>query len=130
MERGRTKLLLTVSAAVLGISGIAGLFLPHEILRALGVAPAGVLPVIVQLLAALLFAAALMNWTSRGSLIGGIYNRPVAIANLAHFGIGALTITKAFLAAGHSPILATAAAVYAAFAIAFALVFFGSPVTP
>jgi hypothetical protein len=125
-----TKVLLTLSAAVLGAAGIAGLFLPQEILGALGIVPAGVLvlTVIVQLLAALLFAGAIMNWTARGSLIGGIYNRPVAIANLTHFMIGALTVTKAFLAAHHSPILGTCAVVYVVFAIAFAMVFFGSPV--
>jgi hypothetical protein len=42
--------------------------------------------------------------------------------------IGALTVTKAFLAARHSPILGTCAVVYVVFTIAFAMVFFGSPV--
>lgn len=126
-----TKLLLSISALVMGVAGIAGSFLPDELLRALGITPAGAMPVIVQLLAALLFAFAMVNWTARGSLIGGIYNRPVAIGNLTHFVMGALALTKAAMAGGpHRQILLIAAAVYAVFAIAFTMVFFRSPVAP
>ncbi len=119
--RVSTKLLLSASAVVLGAAGIAASFLPHELVRAAGGEARGLFPVVVQLLGALLFAFAMVNWTARGSLIGGIYNRPVAIGNLTHFVIGALALAKAALWWG--------AAVYAVFAIAFALVFFRSPVT-
>ncbi len=115
----------------MGIAGIAGSFLPEELLRALGVEPDGVLPVIVQLLAALLFAFAMVNWAARGSLIGGIYNRPVAIGNLTHFVIGALALVKAVLPPSpHRSILTIAAVIYVLFAIAFTMVFFRSPVAP
>lgn len=124
-----TKLLLSISALVLGVAGIAGSFLPDELLRALGVTPAGVTPVIVQLLAALLFAFAMVNWTARGSLIGGIYNRPVALGNLTHFVIGALALLKAAMAGGEQrKLLLIAAAVYVVFAVAFIGMFFRSPV--
>lgn len=113
----------------MGIAGIAGSFLPSELLRALDVEPDGALRVIVQLLAALLFAFAMVNWTARGSLIGGIYNRPVAIGNLTHFVVGALALIKAALAVGpHRTILTIAAAIYVLFAIAFTMVFVRSPV--
>lgn len=126
-----TKVLLGTSALAMGVAGIAGSFLPEEALRALGIAPEGVLPVIVQLLAALLFAFAMVNWTARGSLIGGIYNRPVAIGNLTHFVIGALALVKAAIAASpHRTILAIVATIYVLFAIAFTAVFFRSPVAP
>jgi hypothetical protein len=124
-----TKLLLTSSALVMGIAGIAGTFLPAELLTALGVAPAGVLTVIVQLLAALLFAFAMVNWAARGSLIGGIYNRPVALGNLTHFVVGALALVKAAVGTRQTIVL-VAAAIYVIFAIAFALIFFRSPVAP
>ena len=124
-----TKILLSTSAVVMGIAGIAGSFLPHEVLSAIGVAPTGALPVLVQLLAATLFAFAMVNWTARGSLIGGIYNRPIAIGNLTHFVIGALALVKAAMNAGpHRMILAIAAVIYVLFAVAFAAVFFRSPV--
>ena len=124
-----TKVLLSASALVLGIAGLAGTFLPDEGLRALGVAPTGALPVIVQLLAALLFAFAMVNWTARGSLIGGIYNRPVALGNLTHFVIGAFALMKAAVAVNElRAILSFAAAIYVLFAVGFALLFFRSPV--
>ena len=125
-----TKILLSTSAMVMGIAGIAGSFLPHEVLSAIGIAPTGALPVLVQLLAATLFAFAMLNWTARGSLIGGIYNRPVALGNLTHFVIGALALVKAAMNAGpHRTILVIAAVIYVLFAIAFTAVFFRSPVT-
>lgn len=123
-----TKLLLTTSAIAMGIAGAAGSFLPHEFLEAIGVTPAGALPLLVQLLAALLFAFALVNWMASGSLIGGIYNRPVAVGNLTHFTIGALALAKAVMNGARTPAIVVAAIVYAAFAIAFAVVLRRSPV--
>ena len=108
-------------------SGIAASFLPHEILRALEIQPTGLLPVIVQLWAATLFGFGMVNWTARGRLIGGIYNRPVAIGNLAHFVIGGITLLKA-AAAHHRLALWVAAIVYLAFAVAFTMIFLTSPV--
>ncbi|MEA2465742.1 MAG: hypothetical protein QOJ98_3489 [Acidobacteriota bacterium] len=122
-----TKILLTASALFMGAMGIAGTFAPHELLRAAGVAPAGMLPLLVQLLAALLFAFAMVNWLARGSLIGGIYNRPVAVGNVAHFTIGALALAKATMAGEGNLVLTI---VYVAFAIGFGVVLFRSPVAP
>jgi hypothetical protein len=122
-----TRLLLTASALFMGATGIAGTFLPHELLRAAGIAPAGLLPLLVQLLAALLFAFAMVNWLARGSLIGGIYNRPVLVGNVAHFTIGALALVKATMAGEGNLVLTI---VYAAFAIGFGMLMFRSPVAP
>lgn len=124
-----TKLVLGASAVAMGAAGIAGTFLPQELLIALGVQPSGLLPVLVQLLAALLFSFAMVNWTARGSLIGGIYNRPVALGNLTHFVIGALALTKAAIAMRGNAIVWGAAFVYIVFAVAFTAVFFRSPVS-
>ena len=35
-----------------------------------------------------------MNWTAKDSLIGGIYARPVSLANFGHFFAGALLLLK------------------------------------
>jgi hypothetical protein len=125
-----TRILLTLSALVLGVLGIAGSFLPQELLAALGVTPSGTLALLVQLLAALLVAFAMENWMARGSLIGGIYNRPVAIGNLTHFVIGALALIKAVTAGERHPIVLAVAGVYVVFAIGFAMLFLRSPVKP
>ena len=122
-----TKLVLGASGFFMAAAGIAASFLPHEILRALEIQPTGLLPVIVQLLGAALFAFGLVNWTARGSLIGGIYNRPVAIGNLTHFIIGGLALLKA-AAAYHRLGLWAAAIVDLGFAVAFAMIFWTSPV--
>jgi ATP/ADP translocase len=125
-----TKLLLGASALILGAAGVAGLFAPHELLRAFGVPPAATLPLLVQLLAAMLFAFSMMNWTAKGSLIGGIYNRPLALGNLTHFAIGAITLLKAVAGGGTNAVVLATAVIYALFAAGFALVFFRSPVAP
>lgn len=123
-----TKLLLSASAVVMGAAGVAGSFAPHELLRTLDIEPIGALPVLTQILAALYFAFAMVNWLARGSLIGGIYARPVAVGNVAHFVVGGLALVKAVLGEQHNPALLAAAAVYVVFALGFAFVLFRSPV--
>jgi hypothetical protein len=131
-----TRLLMTASAAVMGAAGIAGSFLPRELLTALGAAPDPILTAIVQLLAALWLAAAMTNWTAKGNAIGGIYGRPIAVGNFVHFGIGAITLGKLVAAGQTSRAVLVAAGLYLLFAAAFAMVMFsagpvaGSPRTP
>jgi quinol-cytochrome oxidoreductase complex cytochrome b subunit len=123
-----TRIVLSASAIVLGAAGVAAIFAPQEILAAMSVGDGGMLPVMMQLLGTVWFAFALMNWTARGSLIGGIYNRPVAIANLAHFMVGALALAKAAARTPAPAPLLMLTTVYVVLAIAFGLVFFRSPV--
>ena len=66
------------------------------------------------------------NWMARGSLMGGIYNRPLAVGNVAHFTIGALALAKAALRSPNS-VLVGATLVYAVLAVAFGAVLFRSP---
>jgi hypothetical protein len=121
-----TRLLMVSSSLLLGAAGIAASFLPQEILTGLGVAPTGPLPPLVQLLGALLFGFAMLNWVAKDTLIGGIYGRAVTVANLAHFTIGALALLKA-LAGGASPGLWVAGGLYTVFAVWFGLVLFTHP---
>lgn len=116
-----TRLVMGGSAVAMGLAGLAGTFAPHELLRFAGLSATGAFPVLVQLTAALYLGFAMLNWMARDSLIGGIYNRPVAIGNLVHFVVGALALLK-YAAAAPLTI------VYALFALAFAKVVFTSPV--
>ena len=43
---------------------------------------------------------AMLNWMAKGVIIGGIYSRPIVIANLAHFLIGDLELIKAVIHPG------------------------------
>jgi hypothetical protein len=123
-----TRIVMSGSALVLGAAGIGATFFPHEWVASLGLPSTGVLPVVVQLHAALLLGFAMLNWMAKDSAIGGIYNRPLAIGNLVHFLVGAIALLK-YVAAGARPAyVLVAAVIYAVFAVAFAMVMLRSPV--
>jgi len=122
-----TRHLMQASAWSLGAAGVGASFLPVEILAALGTPGGGLPPTFVQLLGALWLAFAMLNWMARGSPMGGIYGRPIVVANLTHFAIGAMTLAKLVFAGTVDVVVITAATVYAAFAIAFGTVLFISP---
>ena len=121
-----TKILMTASALVLALLGIGALFAPQELLTYLGASPSGFLPPLVQLLAAALLGLAMIDWMAKGSKVGGIYNRPIAVGNLMHFAVGAITLVH-FSMHGHVPAAVIAVAViYTLFALAFGVVVFGA----
>ena len=70
-----TKTLMTSSSLTLAVAGIFTLFAPNVLLSALGVAVTAQLAVFVQLLGALYFSFALMNWTAKDSAIGDVGGR-------------------------------------------------------
>jgi len=122
------KALMAASALFMGGLGVAASFLPQEILAMIGAPPQGVLPLLVQLGGALYVGFAMVNWMAKGNLLGGIYNRPVAMGNFAHFFIGAAALAKGLLAGQRAPGIWIGGAAYSLFAVWFALVAFGSPV--
>ena len=70
----------------------------------------------------------ILNWMAKGTLIGGIYNRPIAIGNLMHFGVGAIALVKVVSNIQiHSVIIISLTIVYVIFAILFAYVFRTNP---
>jgi hypothetical protein len=123
-----TALLMRASAAFLVILGALASFAPQEILVQLGAAPQRPIVLLVQLLGAQSLGLAALNWTARGNLIGGIYSRAVAIANVIHFSIAALTFAKAVLAGPRSLILVAATMIYAVLAVSFARVLVTHPI--
>lgn len=123
----KTRLLLGASGFAMLGAGLAGTFLPHEIVLYAGLESAGILPLVVQLHAAMLLAFGALNWMSKDSLIGGIYARPLVIGNLLHFLVGALALMKR-LPDGMPPGLLALTTVYAVFAAGFGATLFTSPV--
>jgi hypothetical protein len=123
-----TKLLMTLSALAMGIAGLSFSFLPHEVLQYFGTKEMMILdPLVLQILGALYFAFAMVNWTAKANLIGGIYGRPIAIGNFCHFIIGGLALVKGYFST-HDTTVLIPALVYAAFGIWFGLVFFRHPI--
>jgi len=125
-----TKLLMTLSAMILALIGISLIFLPNEILDYLQLSVSETLQLLMQIIGSLYFALAILNWMSKGSLIGGIYNRPIAMANLTHFVIAGLALIKGILAnPSLSYVIWSIAIIYSIFAIFFGIVAFRHPVS-
>lgn len=120
---------MTASALLLALSGIAFTFLPAEIAAHIDASTSNTQPILFQILGALYFAFAMLNWMAKESVIGGIYNRPVAIANLTHFLIGGLALVKVLMKAPAQPFIITVVAgVYILFALLFGVLFYTHPV--
>ena len=122
-----TRLLMRASAVMLGVLGASATFLPQEILVLAGAPPIGFSVIVVQVAGALYFGFAMLNWMAQGNMMGGIYGRPVAIGNLAHFTIADLVLLRSILAGQHAAEVIAGAVAYSAFAVLFALVAFGHP---
>ena len=114
-----TKTLMTSSSLTLAVAGIFTLFAPDVLLSALGVAVTAQLAVLVQLLGALYFSFALMNWTAKDSAIGGIYARPVSLANFSHFLVGTLLLVKYLFSNEFDLPILLVSVLYASFAAVF-----------
>ena len=120
-----TKYLMVSSSAFLGFLGLLALFVPEELLKMLSLPFTSPLPVLMQLLGAMYLSFALMNWTAKDNIIGGVYLRPISIANFSHFMIGALSLLNNQFSNGANLYLLSVSIAYAVFAIIFTwLVFF------
>jgi hypothetical protein len=119
-----SKALLTGSAAFLVALGLALNFAPGEAAAALGIEGGSTLP--LQLLAGALVGVGLLNWYSREAVFGGIYGRPIGMANILLFVVGSFALGRAALP-GSSPALWVVFACYAVFAIAFVWIVFVGP---
>jgi len=125
-----TKSLMTLSAMILALIGISLIFLPNEILDYLELSVSETLQLLMQIIGSFYFALAILNWMSKGSLIGGIYGRPIAMANLTHFVIAGLALIKGILAnPSLSYVIWSIAIIYSIFAIFFGIVAFRHPVS-
>ena len=122
-----TKLIMTVSAVLMAVSGSALTFFPSDLLKYTGADPGDLLLLILQIQGALYLAFAMLNWTAKANLIGGIYSRPVAIANFAHFLIGALALTKGVFVVQNTLSVGAVAFVYVVFALVFGKITFWPP---
>ncbi|MDR2207349.1 MAG: hypothetical protein LBE36_14455 [Flavobacteriaceae bacterium] len=123
-----TKLLMTASSVVMGILGIVLIFLPKEILSNLHQTPTETLILTAQIMGALYFGFAAMNWMAKNLVIGGIYSKPLSLGNFAHFFIAALALIKS-LTNNHfaSKYIWVLTIIYTLFAVAFAKVSFTNP---
>jgi hypothetical protein len=120
-----TKIVMTLCAVMLGVIGIVCSFLPQELATYLHWPATN--PILLQLLGAMYFSFAMINWTAKGNILGGIYGKPIALGNFTHFVIGALALSKMFM--NHTPTLlwVIITVVYSIFAIIFGYILFTHP---
>ncbi len=114
----------------MAVIGSVLVFFPGDLLRYAGADPNGLSSLILQILGGLYFGFAMLNWTAKANLIGGIYSRPVAIANFAHFLIGGLALAKGVFVVQNTLFIGAAAIVYVVFALIFGKITFWPPQKP
>ena len=91
----RSTLVSRISAAVLLTGGLAFLFAPGAVLpRLIPDYPPTALW-LGQLLGSAWLGVAALNWASRATILGGIYGRPIVLANLAIYFTGVLVMLGA-----------------------------------
>ncbi len=123
-----TKILMISSSIFLGLSGAILSFLPDEIISSISITSNPISTLSFQLLGAVYLGFAMLNWMAKGSLIGGIYNKPIAVGNFMHFGVGALALVKIISKIQvHLEIVISLTVAYVVFAILFAYVFSTNP---
>jgi hypothetical protein len=119
------RFIMIATSAALAIFGLALLFLPAETVRLIGFAGGSALQ--LQLTSALYLANAAANWTARGLEVGGLYSRPLVLANYTHFFMGALILFSGLrhidAGAGYYGLLFA----YCVGAVLFSLLLWGKP---
>jgi len=122
-----TRYLMSLSAAFLAMLGVGITFLPQELLAHVGAPSDGTVILLIQMLGALYLGFAVLNWMNRGSHIGGIYCRPVSMANFFNFAIGGIPLVKWVVTQQFAIEVAVVALIYSVFAVWFGLVVFADP---
>jgi hypothetical protein len=120
-----SRIIMASSAAFLALIGLSLTFAPDEILRHYGVSAAAPIPLLLQMGGGALVGWALVNWTARGLVVGGIYSRPLTLGNLVHFGAVTLALGKAILVIGPQPLAVGVLLGYGLFAACFGYLVFG-----
>lgn len=123
-----TKIVMIVSAIFLVELGLAGQFFPSEILLNFGIKVSVITKLVLQLSGALYLGFAFLNWMAKDNIIGGVYSRPVAIGNLSHFTIGAITLIKLWITGQAETVIIVLAILYLIFAMVFAKIVFTHPI--
>jgi hypothetical protein len=123
-----TKLVMILSAIIMAVIGISASFIPHEILTFIELPAVNPAPLLIQIMGAMYFSFAMINWFAKSNVIGGIYGKPIAIGNFTHFSISSLALIKGVNIDTSSAIILVATLIYLIFAILFGYIAFGNPI--
>ena len=89
-----TRVLMMMSAIFLAIAGLITSYFPDKVLETHGTVPDNATLLLIQMMGALYLGFAILNWTARGVLMGGIYARPLALGNFLHFAMVGVMLTR------------------------------------
>ena len=110
-----------MSAAVLIVAGLLLLFAPDRVLPYLVTGYPEAALWFAQLLGAAWLGMAEINWLNRFAVLGGIYGRPLVVANLTLYLVSSLVLLRAAVRVGSPSAVWPLAAVTTGLAIAYAL---------
>lgn len=114
---------MVLSVVYLAVQGLLLTFLPQEVNYYFKITVEGVAVLISQTLGAALLAFALLNWMTRANILGGIYGKPLMMANFLFFFASGMS----YLKAADSTIVWTLAGMSMAFGFSFGYVAFTHP---
>ncbi len=123
----KLNLLVVITAVVYALPGLVFTFAPDEVLLRLGLAAAPpLLHWLLELLGGALMGLAIMNAMQRYAMVGGVYGRPLLLANLTLLSIGGLSSLRLWRTTGDQRIL-IAAVILCALLAAYGRLLFKSP---
>ena len=127
-QRKFTNTLMIISAIFLAISGFGFTFFPNEISVLLINDDNHFSILILQILGALYLGFSYINWMSKNSLIGGIYNKPLLIGNTLHFLTASMAMLKlVFKLENNLQLIIPFSLVYCLFTLFFGYIFLSNP---
>jgi hypothetical protein len=119
--------LLTFSAAVYFVAAIPLIFAPAELCRYFDAGAGEGYNVLLQALGSALLGFAMLNWSNRFSRLGGVFGRPIIMANLGHTATAFLLLVRAAVEEpGYLP-LAVPTVAYLVLAVGFGSRLFTAP---
>ena len=112
---------MMISSAVFNaVLGILFTFLPQETRAWMGVAEQTVADlVLMQVLGSALIGIAVINYMSRGAVIGGIYGKPLLLGNLIYHMASGLGLLKFAFSSGEWLLLGIPSILYLIFTAGF-----------
>ena len=123
-----SKILMIASAIFYGIIGIGLTFMPEEISAYIGTNISQTSLLTLQILGAAYLGFAMVNWMTKNNLVGGIYSKPLIIANLVHFLVSSFALIKIIgKIENHFEVMLALTIIYSAFTLGFGLLFTKNP---
>lgn len=114
---------MLASVIYFATQGLLLTFLPQEINTYFNLESSGMSVLISQTLGAAFLAFALLNWMTRGNVLGGIYGKPLTMANFLFFFASAMT----YLKSGDSPMVWALAGICTVLGLSFGYIAFTHP---